>query len=110
MKIFKYQLKLQDEQILLLPKGAEILTVQTQTYRTGINELVWLWAIVDEKETDMEERHLYLFFTGLEFNLELHTYIGTFQIHFGKLIFHLFEKGGIGYTLVNKGVDNGKQS
>jgi hypothetical protein len=85
--IWKYELEAESLANFQMPIGAEILTVQVQ------NEKPCMWALVDEdKET--EQRCFEIIGTG-------HTmyrgedlkrnYIGTFQLHGGSLVFHLFE-------------------
>lgn len=74
---------------LEMPKGAEILTVQTQD---GDN--AFIWAIVDPF-VEKELRHFEAFPTGQNINIDtanIHKYIGTFQITKFGFVYHLFEK------------------
>jgi len=83
--IWKFPLMVIDNQIIRMPKGAEILTVQTQ------NEEPCLWALVDV-EAELEARFIDIFGTGHPVFLFKRTnkkYIGTFQT--GQLVFHVFE-------------------
>lgn len=86
-KVFKYPLRIDDKIILSLPKGAEILTVQTQF------EHPCLWALVDPYAT-VETRVFRLAGTGhpIAFDIgSVYKYINSFQLQGGNLIFHLFE-------------------
>lgn len=71
---------------LKLPKGATILTVQTQYGKPCI------WFICDP-DAEREERVFEIYGTGHELRGDKynHQYIGTFQLEGGKLVFHLFE-------------------
>jgi hypothetical protein len=82
--IWKYQLELKDSQEISMPRGAKILTVQTQS---GIP---CLWVLVDP-ERMFETKLIRIFGTGNDFELVDYKYIGTFQINKGDLIFHVFE-------------------
>lgn len=85
--IFKYQLEVLNQQILTLPLGAEILTVQVQ------HEVVCLWALVNPKEKLEEERLIEMFGTGhsIEENKNWErVYLSTIQLSQGKLVFHIF--------------------
>jgi len=89
MTIWKYPLLATGRQIVRMPEGAQILTVQTQ------NDAPCLWALVDEG-SGSEERIIYTQGTGEPFidDPEDLTYIGTYQLQreaFGVvLIFHVF--------------------
>lgn len=85
--IWKFELKVTDHQTIKLPKEADILSVQSQ------NETVCLWALVNPKN-ELEDRYFEIFGTGHPIALEttLKEYVGTFQLHGGSLVFHLFEK------------------
>lgn len=85
--IWKYELVTTDSQELIMPKGACVLTVQTQ------NNTPCLWALVDPK-AEKESRTFETFGTGhpvcCAVNMQL-NYIGTYQKHGGSLVFHVFE-------------------
>jgi len=86
--IYKYQLEIQDYQEVRLPQGAEILTVQEQY---GIP---CLWARVNTEESRVTHRTIAMHGSGHEMSqptVEAEKYIGTFQIHSGSLVFHVFE-------------------
>lgn len=87
--IWKFPLKVADKQNIIMPIGAEILTVQVQ------NEEPCLWALVDP-EAGMESRHIEIFGTGhtIEYFPGVsRKYISTFQLKGGQL--HAFEDTGI---------------
>ena len=84
--VHKYPLKIADEQIIPLPKGARILTVQTQ------QGIPCLWTLVDT-EAQPEDRHILILGTGHDSPRPISSmrYLNTFQLHDGTLIFHVFE-------------------
>jgi hypothetical protein len=83
--IYKYPLYIQDVQTLQLPKGAEILCVQTQM------QMPYLWAIVDPEVKEKEDVVVRTIGTSHEFRdgAEL-LYVGTYQLP--SLVFHVFIK------------------
>lgn len=82
--VYKYPVTLDDAFALQLPRGAQLLTVQVQR-----GEPV-LWALVDPGAPD-ETRTFRLAGTGHRIDdADLLTYVGTFQLHGGALVFHLF--------------------
>jgi len=87
--IWKFQLGMTDNQIVKMPKDAEILCAQVQ------NGNPHLWALV-ESENQEEERFIEIYGTGHKVNgLGERKYISTFQLEGGSLIFHVFEYLGI---------------
>ena len=80
--IWKFELPKQGN--VEMPKGAEILTVQTQ------NEKPCIWALVNP-DAEKEERAFVIYGTGHYFQLIDYKYIGTFQLNEGRLVFHVFE-------------------
>ena len=87
MKIFKYPLEDEDQQQIMLPVNAEILTVQMQ------GNTLCLWAKVDETahlENRREERTIEQLGTGWPLNDDKRRYLGTIQR--GPLVWHVFEK------------------
>lgn len=85
--IYKYPLKIETPQTIILPIGAKILSIQNQ-----LDEAV-LWAIVDNN-VKTEQRHFYFFGTGHElpevFGTDL-NYITTIQQDDGNYVWHIFE-------------------
>ena len=82
MKIFKYELLPKSEIVLWLPKGAQLLSVQTQ------NSIPCLWAMVDPN-AKLEERRLRFAGTGHFIEPGEYKFIDTFQM--GSLVFHVLE-------------------
>lgn len=83
--VYKYQLPLQDNFQLHLPEGARCLSVQVQ-YGTPC-----LWALVNP-EAPVEKRQFRMAGTGHPIELvESLSFIDTFQLEGGSLIFHVFE-------------------
>jgi len=86
--IWKFELEITDKQFIRMPKGAELLSVQTQS------ESPCLWAFVNPNGAT-EERCFEVFGTGHPIHCDIgidRKYIGTFQIRDGALVFHVFER------------------
>ena len=89
--IWKFELNFTDNQEVEIPIDAEILTVQTQ------GEVLCLWALVDPT-LEKEKRTFEVFGTGHSIHYDMgvsRIYIGTFQLHEGSLVFHVFENTGV---------------
>jgi hypothetical protein len=84
--IWKYKFNISDNILIEMPKGAEILTVQTQDGEPCI------WALVDTEQKTIVDRHFELYGTGHPFTETEKKYIGSFQLLEGQLVFHLFER------------------
>ena len=91
MKIWKYELIIDDIQKIEMPVGARGLTAQWQQGK------LCLWCMVDEDQP-MEKRKVRIYGTGhgmedfgeyIASNFS-ETYVGTFQMHDGALVFHVF--------------------
>lgn len=82
--IWKFLLPIDDHSIIEMPHLAEVLSVQTQTGEPCI------WAICDP-DAVKEQRHFCIRGTGHPLNGLEGKFIGTFQMHDGALVFHLFE-------------------
>ena len=85
-KVFKYPIDITDLQYVMIPKDAEILTVQTQ----GEKEELYIWALVDPK-LENQKRMIRIIGTGHEIYETNIKFIDTFQIFHGKGVFHVFE-------------------
>jgi len=83
MTIWKFPLELDDQQVISMPEGSQILTVQTQ------DGIPCLWALVDEG-AEKEDRVIYTIGTGGPFadDPEDLVYVGTYQLP--NLVFHIF--------------------
>ena len=86
MRIWKWTLAVKDEQIIDLPMGAKILSVQMQA------GLPRLWALVNEHETLKQGRRIAIYGTGNPMPDSAGDYIDTFQMHEGALVSHAFER------------------
>lgn len=88
--IHKYKLPRGGLNYIDMPEEAEVLCVQTQ------RDEPYLWALVDPKV--LTTRRLFeVFATGEGVTEETggsRQYIGTFQVHGGSLVFHVFEYTG----------------
>ena len=86
-QIWKFEIAPIDVAIQM-PKGAEILTIQTQ------DGIPCIWALV-YPENEKEKRYFEVYGTGQEIYYDMGTnrkYINTFQCESGTLVFHLFER------------------
>ena len=84
-RVYKYEVPVTSVFMLYLPRGAKILSFQTQREKPTI------WALVDETVDDTEQRAFFLVGTGHPVPDDL-TYIGTTLMAGGDLVWHLFEK------------------
>lgn len=84
-RIFKYELDVTDTQQLKLPAGARVLCVQAQHGNPCI------WAEIEDEETAHEEREFATRGTGHPITFSTDRYVGTYQLHGGCLVFHVFE-------------------
>lgn len=85
--VWKYDIPVQDEFSIAMPKGAELLSVQDQFGQPR------MWVFVDTTEV-LVERRFAVVGTGHihgEPWFDVHHFLGTFQILKGELVFHLFE-------------------
>lgn len=86
--IWKFELETTDRQKIKMPKGARIITVQTQ------NEAPCLWAVVN-CNYEMEDRIIEIVGTGHNINSTPDSdliYLGTYQLRKGSLVFYVFER------------------
>lgn len=81
--IHKYPLTVEDNQIVELPKDSQVLAIQTQ------NGNPFMWVLVDTSQ-ELERRAFVTVGTGHEVTGYL-SYIGTYQMMGGSLVFHVFE-------------------
>lgn len=65
--IFKYQLPIEEQTMIRMPEGAEVVRVD------GLDGMLWVWAIVDTNN-DIIDHKFRLFKTGGEIpsDLDLH--------------------------------------
>jgi len=83
-KIFKYQLQPKPENLVEMPKGSRVLTIQTQGSAPNI------WAEIDP-DAPRIKRKFFIVATGQPMEIpETSSYLGTFQIQDGALVFHVY--------------------
>lgn len=85
--IFKYPISVQ-ENLIDLPVGAEILTIQLQNGEPHI------WVKLDDEELDTEEHSFTVVGTGWKLG-EIGNYLGTWQQN--GLVWHVFHQKNISY-------------
>ncbi len=84
--IWKYELVTDCKNVLQIPVGGKILSLQTR------REIPCIWILVDIEEA-FEIRTFYFYGTGQVISgMERLTYIGTSSLQDGSLVFHLFEE------------------
>jgi len=84
--IWKFPIKSIGNDALEMPLGASVLTVQVQ------NEIPVIWARVDPEQPKVRRR-VWIAVTGGRIELpviEDSDYIGTFQLHDGRFVGHVF--------------------
>lgn len=82
--IHKYGVPIVDDCAVVLPKGAVVLSVHTQRGQP------FMWAEVDP-DAPLVERRFCLRGTGHPFQGSEGGFVGTFLLHDGGLVFHLYE-------------------
>ena len=87
LKVFKYPIPVKDRFIMMLPRGAKILSVDMQ------GDKPMMWALVDADCEAVVSRNFRFSGTGhpIEEKQEDLDHIGTFQMDNGKFIWHIFE-------------------
>lgn len=81
--IWKFELKVTDSQRVTIPTGAVMLSVQVQ------NGVPVLWALCNPgrpPSTVLIHTHG----TGHDVGPSRGQYVGTYQVHGGELVFHVF--------------------
>lgn len=86
MTIWKYPLEMTDIQTIGVPRGAVPLSVQVQ------GETPCLWALVDP-ENPPRAMIVKTVGTGHACVLDGYRHLGTYQLHGGSLVFHVFVQG-----------------
>lgn len=87
--IWKFPLKLTDRQMIKMPSGAKLLSVQMQ------GDQAMLWAQVDTERT-MVQRSIVVYGTGTEMqksHADFAEFIDTVQMGGGALVLHVFDFG-----------------
>ena len=83
--IYKYPLEIADSQQIDMPKGAQLLSIQIQRGNPC------LWALI-EIDAERMKRTIQMRGTGHVAD-GVGTFIATFQMEGGALIFHTFDGG-----------------
>jgi hypothetical protein len=84
--VWKFGLQLVPKQEIMLPKGSEILCVQTQ------QGLPCMWAMVDRTRQPVR-RLIRTFGTGHPMDFIPTKYIGTYQVDNGNEVYHVWDDG-----------------
>jgi hypothetical protein len=84
--IWKFPLSGELCDLIEMPKGAVILSVQTQRGE------ICIWALVDPN-AETEKRLFVAVGTGRSINLSTGSYIGTVQTSGGSFVWHVFDCG-----------------
>ena len=87
MRIWKFEIKVTDRQIVPMPAGAKLLDVQMQ------RGVCCIWAMC-EPRAPSEPRHIAIYGTGEPVPDEPGEYVATFQMVDEALVFHVFELMG----------------
>ena len=82
--IFKYEISVDQDTQLKMPKHAEILHVQSQ------GDHVRMWVLVNT-EAETELRRFTIFGTGWPIEDDRLSYVGTALTMGGGLVWHVFE-------------------
>lgn len=83
--VWKFPLKIADEQTVLMPEGAELLHVAEQ------NENLMLWARVIP--TGQREVRRMILIRGTGYSIWTQPYVGTVVTAGGSLVWHVFDGG-----------------
>ena len=86
--IYKYPIEIQDEFRIVMPTDSEPLHVGMQGDRP------YLWVLVNPMNECIQHQ-FYLMGTGHIRKVSQATYVGTFQMAEGRLVFHLFWGGEV---------------
>lgn len=85
--VYKYPLETKNEQVVLLPTGARILTVQQQ------NNNIFLYALVNPTYQNDQAFTIRIYGTVQEISdSDELEYINTVQLYGGRLVVHVFVK------------------
>ena len=84
MEVWKYVIPSDEKFEVSMPRGSRVLTVQQQ------RQNYCMWFLCDPKNL-REIRKFSLYHTGVPIAEDIGEYIGTFQVHNGATVLHLFE-------------------
>ena len=83
--IWKWKLRINGTQVINMPSGAEVLSIQTQQGSPV------LWALVNE-DNPLTSRTFATYGTGFIMPENPGKYIGSYQNKLETLVFHVFEQ------------------
>lgn len=91
--VYKYVIDLVDRQTLLLPAGAQILSVDSESPMLGadLKPVLSLWALVDPSASWWQHRIIRIVGTGHEITDSTLQHLATVLIAEGRLVYHVFE-------------------
>ena len=84
LKIFKYEIEITEEQVIMLPEGAVILHFGLQ------KDVPYIWVRVEE-HVEKVKRHFKVVGPGHVFEDYALEYVGTVVNHKGYFVWHLYE-------------------
>lgn len=82
--IWKFVFEIKDLTDIEMPEGAELLYTDTQY------DIPAIWAIVNP---DAKRVHRRIRVAGTEHSNVEGAYVGSFQMHGGQLVWHIFDQG-----------------
>jgi hypothetical protein len=84
--VWKFPLEITDEQEIDIPAHAQLLDAQMQ------NGQLCLWALCNVNNPSVK-RKIFIFGTGHKIDFsEVGSYVSTFQMENGELVFHVFDQ------------------
>jgi len=85
-RIYKYELKPQEMQIISLPVGSKVLSVIEQ------NDTIMMYALVNIEEKETDKYYFTIYGTGHDISNGINTFefIDTVKLQGGSLVFHVF--------------------
>ena len=86
LKVYKYEIPIQDEFSLTMDRNAKILKVENQ------GDKPYMWALVDPDKEMITRKFLFVG-TGqrIDYCQPQLKHISTFQVQGGRYIFHIFQ-------------------
>lgn len=86
--IWKYEIDITDEQIVRLPKGAEILHADQQY--PGTLDKLQIWVLIDSQELHFQDKKIYIYETGHPIET-VRKYVGTVLANNDALVWHVYQ-------------------
>lgn len=82
--MWKYALNMTDDQVVMMPRGASVLSFQIQ------NEVPTIWSLVDSDQPTVSRRVIIVGTGHDASDTNGMFYVGTAQFGGGSLVLHLF--------------------